>query len=354
MSERFESEDGVDNALSAFYRHLHIENMICDISIFLGESQLAHVWCQRCGFKMTREVSECVHNPANGLISVNDLSQHHVVPCIYVNWSQNRGPNNASEGMIQGLGGAAHELVAGLTDTVLEPVNALFKGDGITGAVTGVVHGLRGFMISPLSGGKILLSKVTEGLKNSLTNPSLPDPNNQFSRDGSYQRPDGSVYLETRTIQEETSVPLSSVSHSPVNVHPKGFSTLDHSIPLEMSCFFSPNLFENEVSPDVVELDHVLQQTLKESVLESDIPASSDSFSSNESQTDFPQINFEAAMLEESNQQNELQPPSDDEFCSDEDQAENSLMLESQVDMSAILGSMALEVFSRYYLLISR
>ena len=206
LSEKLEAEDGVGNALSSFYRHLHIENMICDISIFFGEAQLAHVWCPQCGFKMTREVSECIHNPPPAMATAataggtgakvheEDMRSHQIVPCTYVNWSLNRGPTTASEGVIQGLGGATHELVAGLTDTVLEPIHAIFKGNGLTGAMEGVVQGLRGFIISPISGGQILLSKVSEGFKNSLSQPTLPDPNHRFTRDGSIRRPDGSVY----------------------------------------------------------------------------------------------------------------------------------------------------------------
>jgi hypothetical protein len=36
-------EDGVEGAVDAFYRNLPVENMICDVSIFLGESRLAQV-----------------------------------------------------------------------------------------------------------------------------------------------------------------------------------------------------------------------------------------------------------------------------------------------------------------------
>lgn len=341
LSEKLEFEDGVGNALSSFYRHLHIENMICDISIFFGESQLAHVWCSRCGFKMTREVSECIHNPSLGLLSSVELSSHQIVPCTYVNWSLNRGPNSASEGVIQGLGGATHELVAGITDTVLEPISAIFKGHGLTGAVEGMVQGLRGFIISPISGGQILLSKVSEGFKNSLTQPVLPDPNNRFTRDGSIQRPDASVYGNpfseeiTNTSVLSGSLPehppgdlqggssTAKVSVSQISLSQSGISRgLDHSIPLEMSCVLSPQrLFTHttsspdqcsDVTPDVIELDHILQRTLR-SPLDLDLgEATPQSFSSTDSHTDLPQMNFHAAVLEEHIQQH-CDDPDDEE-----------------------------------------
>jgi hypothetical protein len=371
LSEKLEAEDGVGNALSCFYRHLHIENMICDISIFFGESQLAHVWCPQCGFKMTREVSECIHNPAHGMMSIVELRTHEIVPCTYVNWSLNRGPNSASEGVIQGLGGATHELVSGLTDTVLEPINAIFKGNGLTGAMEGMVQGLRGFIISPISGGQILLSKVSEGFKHSLNSqPILPDPNHRFTRDGSIRRPDGSVYGNLFADGEvSSSVPsppphagpdpvgdaaaaaevptnLASLNQSGLSIQSKGSRGLEHSIALEMSCVLSSSLEPQpqsqplhesqqqqqhpyhyqsplslsscaspeidltapldvppaEVTPDVIELDHLLQRTLRSTSPVDHGEATPHSFSSIDSHSDFPEINYQAALLEENNQ----------------------------------------------------
>jgi hypothetical protein len=379
LSEKLEAEDGVGNALSSFYRHLHIENMICDISIFFGEAQLAHVWCPQCGFKMTREVSECIHNPPPAMATAataggtgakvheEEMRSHQIVPCTYVNWSLNRGPTTASEGVIQGLGGATHELVAGLTDTVLEPIHAIFKGNGLTGAMEGVVQGLRGFIISPISGGQILLSKVSEGFKNSLSQPTLPDPNHRFTRDGSIRRPDGSVYGNPFAEEFSTSlhphsqppvgpptgprsdspvtaeVPMSStsLSQSGLSIQSKISRGLEHSIPLEMSCVLSPQPqlqslpplspstctspdqqdslclgATAEVTPDVIELDHVLQRTLRNMSPPLDSEhlgeATPSSFSSTDSHSDLPQMNFHAAVLEEHNQQQQSDDPDDE------------------------------------------
>lgn len=43
ISKVLAAEDGVEGAVDAFYRHLPIENMICDVSMFNGESKLAQV-----------------------------------------------------------------------------------------------------------------------------------------------------------------------------------------------------------------------------------------------------------------------------------------------------------------------
>ena len=62
---KMKSENGVTDSLNAFYSHIHLENMICDVSIFNGESRVAQVWCKQCGFKMNNEVSDIIHNSSN-------------------------------------------------------------------------------------------------------------------------------------------------------------------------------------------------------------------------------------------------------------------------------------------------
>lgn len=45
LAESMHQEDGVEGACAAFYKHLPVENMICDVSIFRGEYRLAQVIC---------------------------------------------------------------------------------------------------------------------------------------------------------------------------------------------------------------------------------------------------------------------------------------------------------------------
>jgi hypothetical protein len=191
LSLKIDSEDGVGCAARAFYSHLHVENMICDISLFLGESQLAHVWCQDCGFKMTREVSDVIHPDENA-------KGHRIFPCSYMNWAALRGPTSATEGVIQGIGGATHEVAGGITNAFIEPMSALYK-DGIRGAVGGIVTGLQGLIVRPITGGFVMYNKFSEGLKHMQSpmdsaRPSLPDPNLHFTGPGSMERQEASVY----------------------------------------------------------------------------------------------------------------------------------------------------------------
>lgn len=43
IAEVLNQEDGVSLAVKAFYKHLPLDCMLCDVSIFLGEARLAQV-----------------------------------------------------------------------------------------------------------------------------------------------------------------------------------------------------------------------------------------------------------------------------------------------------------------------
>ena len=43
LSERMSDEDGVEGACAAFYKHLPLESMLCEVSLFRGEYRLAQV-----------------------------------------------------------------------------------------------------------------------------------------------------------------------------------------------------------------------------------------------------------------------------------------------------------------------
>jgi hypothetical protein len=43
LAESMCREDGVEGACAAFYKHLPLENMLCDVSLFRGEYRLAQV-----------------------------------------------------------------------------------------------------------------------------------------------------------------------------------------------------------------------------------------------------------------------------------------------------------------------
>ena len=43
LARSMATEDGVESACSAFYKHLPLESMLCDVSLFRGEHRLAQV-----------------------------------------------------------------------------------------------------------------------------------------------------------------------------------------------------------------------------------------------------------------------------------------------------------------------
>lgn len=43
LSHILQQEDGVEGAREIFYRRLPLDKMLCDVSVFMGESRLAHV-----------------------------------------------------------------------------------------------------------------------------------------------------------------------------------------------------------------------------------------------------------------------------------------------------------------------
>ena len=56
-----EESDGVAKAVESFYRNLPTGNMICEVSIFLGEIRRADFHCIDCGLSMNEDVSAMVH-----------------------------------------------------------------------------------------------------------------------------------------------------------------------------------------------------------------------------------------------------------------------------------------------------
>ena len=61
MSLLMQQEDGAQGAADAFSHHLPLENMCCEVSLYLGISELADVYCVDCRMKMSTHVSSVVH-----------------------------------------------------------------------------------------------------------------------------------------------------------------------------------------------------------------------------------------------------------------------------------------------------
>eukprot|EP01033_Poteriospumella_lacustris_P010913 gene10913-7762_t len=147
-------EDGVENAVRAFYERLPLEHMVCEVSLMLPDAAtaaadagagadagaaaptvLATVFCVQCGLKMSQAVADALHGDA-----ALHLQGHELLPCCYADWAVPK-PASAADGVVQGVGGYVHELLEGVADVVYDPLHGGYA-HGLQGAATGLVRGL--------------------------------------------------------------------------------------------------------------------------------------------------------------------------------------------------------------------
>lgn len=177
--------NGVELGALAFYRHLPIENMLCDVSLMRHEVRLAQVFCKTCGLKMARNISDILHSVMccgasteetkkggyephrrnSRSKSVSEVaSGHDVVPCVYVDWSL-PPPGGVVDGVLQGAGALAHETLGAIADAFTDPLKGVYYG-GIQGGIQGVYSGLRSLATRPVAGTRVMYDKVSEGMRN--------------------------------------------------------------------------------------------------------------------------------------------------------------------------------------------
>ena len=168
ISRQFENEDGLDEGIRSFHKQLPIEDMVCDVSLFLPEAhredrgrrttQVASKWCSICSLKMSKLVDEVVHAEGSG-------KEHHIRHDYRpVDWGCSEGPENVLSGAIQGVAGFGQECLSALGGLVVEPIKGV-ANNGIRGGVDGALTGLKGLVVRPLRGGLILLDKSSAGVR---------------------------------------------------------------------------------------------------------------------------------------------------------------------------------------------
>jgi len=173
-------EDGVEGACRALYKHLPLENMLCEVSIFMGQYRLAKVFCPLCGFRMCVEVSDRLHNDPS-----LHLQEHldKLVPCSFKDWSRVADPSSLADGLVQGLGALVHELSEGVTDALYDPIRGAYSR-GLVGGAAGLSSGLQSLLKKPLSGGSVFMHKVRRGVAASMRD-DLQHHNHHFNTDSS-------------------------------------------------------------------------------------------------------------------------------------------------------------------------
>jgi len=170
IAAEFGKEDGLRGGIDAFHNHLPINDMVCDVSLFLPEAHakskshpirrtlLACRWCEKCGLKMSREVDVVVHERENE----KEHIRHDYRP---VDWGSSSGPENVLSGTIQGVAGFGQECLSALGGLITEPIKGSLGGGGMRGGRGGVVTGLKGLVTRPLMGGLILVDKSSAGVR---------------------------------------------------------------------------------------------------------------------------------------------------------------------------------------------
>ena len=218
------------------------------------------------------------------MLGSNDYCQHDIEPCVFVNWAERREPVSTADGLLQGVGGATHDLVGRLSDALLEPVNAFRKGDGMIGVVDGVVHGLQGLIIAPMAGGFLLYNKVSTGIAKSLNSRgtdvqsrrhSLPDPQRHFSRPGGLMRQEDSVYGTLFPIDQHNEVTSSSEKYEPIveKCDEKNLLNFDSEVESEEENDFGENLASQDMSAadKSEESSHTIEGDVQSDVLALDV-----------------------------------------------------------------------------------
>jgi hypothetical protein len=193
ISDCMMKEDGVEGAVHAFYKHLPLENMLCDVSLFRGEYRLAQVFCKECNLKMSKDVSDYIHSTSS-----LHLQDHYVngsiVPCCYMDWTL-PPPQTPQDGLVQGIGGFVHEFTEGVAEVVYDPVKGIYE-DGLQGAATGIVTGLNRFVNHQITGSGLLYERCKDIL-------SILKNNNNWRKDKRKDQAENSDNPKLQEIKDE-------------------------------------------------------------------------------------------------------------------------------------------------------
>ncbi|KAE9003266.1 Sterol 3-beta-glucosyltransferase [Phytophthora rubi] len=170
IQQKMQKEDGAEEAVRCFYRHLPVQDMRCD----LDHVRVATRWCQRRKLKLC-EVCDFV------VASQPENLGRTVVDYHFVDYTA-RGPSDGFAGASSGAAAFFHELGGAFKDVIVKPAKG-FRDEGPKGAVIGVVKGVSGLVIRPVHGVALFADHIAAGHAN------------YFNETGSRRR--GSVFDKT-------------------------------------------------------------------------------------------------------------------------------------------------------------
>ncbi|KAJ8566661.1 hypothetical protein ON010_g6460 [Phytophthora cinnamomi] len=153
IQQKMQQEDGAEEVVRCFYRHLPVENMRCD----LDHVRVATKWyeqrklkvCEMCDFVISSQ-------PEN--------VGRKVVDYHFVDYTA-RGPSDGFAGASSGAAAFFHELGGAFKDVIVKPAKG-FRDEGPKGAVIGVVKGVSGLVIRPVHGVALFADHIAAGHAN--------------------------------------------------------------------------------------------------------------------------------------------------------------------------------------------
>lgn len=162
-NKEYEQEHGVENAVNIFYKHLPLDDMICDISALCYQKnethkiELAKYYCPSCGLKFSSSSFSLYHNQLDG-----DISQHKQIPITYKSFGV-KSPDNFADHLVIGFGGFLYEFIEGVTAVVSDPLYGIYE-EGLVGGINGLFNGVNGLIKHQIKGSNILLKRLYESL----------------------------------------------------------------------------------------------------------------------------------------------------------------------------------------------
>jgi hypothetical protein len=208
LSQKMRAEKGSIQGAKSFIRNLPLEDMLCEVNIFRRRSEIARVYCDDCGLKMSSEADRVLHRPKGG------RSNHLRVPYLCVKWGV-EPPSSILGGLQAGFGAAAYEIAGAMYDLVAMPINGA-RERGAKGAAEGVVFGVYSLVARPLKGGGILVDRLTQSVaseparKNRTVQESVKASQKRsfFSFDAGERQVDSLIRLDSpeELTEEENSI----------------------------------------------------------------------------------------------------------------------------------------------------
>ncbi|KAH9125057.1 hypothetical protein AeMF1_004274 [Aphanomyces euteiches] len=147
MQAKMLKEDGVENAVESFYRHLPWEVMLCALT----PEHLATKFLERDSLQVCAACAYVLQSRSDQAIAEHRYKEYGIV-----------GPMSGIEGASQGTGALMHEIGGAVTGVVGEPARG-FKEKGIRGGAVGVAKGVGGLVLRPLAGVAIFADHVATG-----------------------------------------------------------------------------------------------------------------------------------------------------------------------------------------------